>query len=99
MCDVTLLSGCGQFLLPAYRGFFQCFLKVILIGSFKNLMFVILQRRSGLVPKKKKQSGNFVLKIQVFCTSTPWLRPSEKVGVLNIDFFFVVRLVRVLNRK
>lgn len=64
MCDVTLLSGCGQFLLPAYRGFFQCFLKVILIGSFKNLMFVILQRRSGLVLKKKKNQAILYLKFK-----------------------------------
>lgn len=34
----------------------------------------------------KKNSGNFVLKTRVFCASTPWLRPSEKAGVLNIDF-------------
>lgn len=117
LSSVTLLSGCGQFLLPAYIGFFlycmwakkaqccffdvcvldgnfevscglegcaHCSLKGILIGNFKNRMFVILQGRSGPVPKKN--SGNFVLKNRVFCTSTPWLRPSEKAGVLNIDF-------------
>lgn len=53
--DVCVLDGnfevsCG------FEGCVHCFLKVILIGNFKNQMFVILQGKSGPVPKKKKKN-------------------------------------------